>query len=162
MKELSIIIKDVFSIKLFRILLEMNSLISNPCDSAAEELVACDQEPCFGVFDGFLEVFGETSIAAKPCEDPFDNPSPGQQHKASCRIGALDDLQRPSAQFAQCLGDLGSSVTTIGEDVSEPGEGFSDQALDLREPPAPRERNPVRRGGLVFAPGQTVTGAVRG
>ena len=30
------------------------------------------------------------------------------------------------------------------------------QALDLREPPAPRARDPVRRGGLVFAPGQTV------
>ncbi len=30
------------------------------------------------------------------------------------------------------------------------------QALDLREPPAPRERDSVRRGGLVFAPGQAV------
>ena len=46
----------------------MNSLISSPCDSAAEELDAGDQEPCFGAFDGFLEVFGGTSVAAKPCE----------------------------------------------------------------------------------------------
>ncbi len=49
----------------------MNSLISSPCDSAAEELNAGDQQPGLGAFDGFLEVLGETSVAAEPCEGPF-------------------------------------------------------------------------------------------
>ncbi len=60
----------------------MNSLISSPCDSVAEELDAGDQEPRLGAFDGFLEVFGETSVASEPCERPFDDPSSGQQHEA--------------------------------------------------------------------------------
>ncbi len=44
----------------------MNSFITSPFDSAFEELDAGDQEPCLGAFDGFLEVIGETSVAAEP------------------------------------------------------------------------------------------------
>ena len=51
-----------------RVRLEMNSLISSPCDSSAEELNAGDHQPGLGAFDGFFEVLGEASVAAEPSE----------------------------------------------------------------------------------------------
>ena len=110
----------------------MNSLISSPCDSSAEELNAGDQQPGLGAFDGFFEVLGEASVAAEPSEGPLHHPSPGQQNETLGRIRASDDLQRPGAEFGQRSGELRPGVATIGEDMAKPREGMSDRGQQCR------------------------------
>ena len=63
-----------------------------PWRSAGHELDASAEDPCGCGCDGCLEVLGEAAVAVQPGERSLDGPSAGQEVKALCGVGSLDDL----------------------------------------------------------------------
>ena len=97
-----------------------------PCDTSGEELDGCDEQPSGCGRDGLFKVLGEASVAAEPCKRSFDDPAAGQDFKARCGIGSLDDLDGPFADAAQGVAQLVAGIATIGEQVSQPREAMDD------------------------------------
>jgi hypothetical protein len=83
-------------------------------------------EPCGGALEGSLEVFGEATVSAQPCEGAFDDPAPWQYLEAFCMVGTLDDLERPLADFGQRLAEFVGRTTAVGEDMAQPREAVAD------------------------------------
>jgi len=76
-----------------------------------------------------LEIAGQATVPADPCECALDDPSLGQDNEAM-RIASLDDLQRPATSIGHDLLHLRPLVACIGED-----------ALDERKQPARRAQH---------------------
>jgi len=56
-------------------------------------------EPGLGAGDRGLKVFGEAAVAVEPGEGALDQPTAGEGFQALGLGGALDDLDRPAAEF---------------------------------------------------------------
>lgn len=61
----------------------------------------CDEDECFGAFNGSLEVFGQAATVAGPRGRSFDDPSTGQRFEAYGPSGTFDDLDRPVSVLDQ-------------------------------------------------------------
>jgi hypothetical protein len=85
-----------------------------------------DEEPGFGAGDGFLPILGHSTAASKPCEGALYDPSAARQwfafkpregagddFEASGRVGTLDDLDCPFADFVQGISQLWPAVAAI-------------------------------------------------
>jgi hypothetical protein len=86
-----------------------------------------DQGPGGRAFDRALEVLGETTATAEPGEGALDHPAPRQDDEALGGRGALDDLERPSAEPGQRRRQLVAGVATVGEQMAQPGEAVADR-----------------------------------
>ena len=77
-----------------------------------------------------LEVAGQPAVASDPGEGAFDDPSLGQDDEG-VQLGALDDLDLPSAGIGHDVGHPGPLIAGIGEDLDDRGEaagGVAQQA----------------------------------
>lgn len=81
-----------------------------------------------------LEVAGEASIAADPCQGSFDDPPFGQDDEAM-QLVALDDLQLPGSGFSDGRGHFRALIAGIGEDALDEREEAA-RALVENEPRA--------------------------
>lgn len=101
-------------------------MIAGFCDASGEELDRSDEEPCGCGRDGLFEVLGEAAVAIEPCQGSFDDPSAKQDFEALCDIGSLDDFDGPLADLGQRILELVTSITTVGEEMAQPGEAVDD------------------------------------
>ena len=62
-----------------------------PWRSAGHELDASAEDPCGCGCDGCLEVLGEAAVAVQPGERSLAAPAVGQEVKALCGVGSLDE-----------------------------------------------------------------------
>jgi hypothetical protein len=62
-----------------------------------------DEEPGHGASNGRLGVFCRSSAAVEPGEGPFDRAAAGKEFNALCRMGAVDDFERPRSEFANFI-----------------------------------------------------------
>ncbi len=86
--------------------------------------------PGNGAGDCRFEILCEPATATEPCESTFDDPSAGQNFEALRRVGTFDDFYRPFADALQSLAQFISGITTIGEDVAQPGIARADRSKD--------------------------------
>ena len=77
-----------------------------------------------------LEVAGQTTVAADPCDRALDDPSLGQDNEA-VRIAALDDLQGPATGIGNDLLHFRPLVPRIREDALDEGEQTACRAQHL-------------------------------
>jgi hypothetical protein len=89
-----------------------------------------NERPGNGAGDCRLEDLCEAATATEPCESSFDDPSAGQNFEAPGRVGTFDGLYRPFADTLERLPQLIAGVTTIGEDVAQPGTAQADRSKD--------------------------------
>jgi len=85
-----------------------------------------DEEPCGGRCDGLFEVLGEAAVAVQPGEGSFDDPATRQDFEALGAVGSLDDLDRPLADWPQCVPEFVPRIAAIGEQVAQPGKSADD------------------------------------
>lgn len=91
-----------------------------PCEAA-------EHEPDHGEADESgdgsrvaLVVAHEAAVAADPCQGPLDNPTLGK-HGELVRLGALDDLDDPTARAGGRQCGTRSPVAGIGKDARDKG-----------------------------------------
>lgn len=101
------------------------------CDSAGDLVDRGEEEPCGGAFDGPFEVFGEAAVSVQPRDGSLDHPAAGEQLEALCGIRALDDLQRPFADFGERGPEFVAGIAAIGEHVPQPWETVTDAGEDI-------------------------------
>ena len=88
-----------------------------PCDASGKELDGCNEHPRGGRRYGLLKVLGEAAVAAQPSQRSLYDSAAGQDLKALCGIGLLDDLDGPFAYAAQGVAQLVAGIAAIGEQV---------------------------------------------
>ena len=76
--------------------------------------------------DAGLEVLGEPSIAVQPSQCALDHPAARYDIETARTSRALDNLQGPPTDPLQSRRELGAGIGTVGEDVTQPGEGVAD------------------------------------
>ena len=81
--------------------------------------LVCQEDPCLGGFDGFLQILGEPPAAAEPGEGTLDEPAAGQDLEAFCRIGTFDDLDRLAPDTDQGSAQFWPGIATSGENVAK-------------------------------------------
>lgn len=91
-----------------------------------------DEKPCFGAFDGFLPVLGQSAASSEPCEGAFYDPSSGQDFEALGGVGPLDDFHGPGADFGQGSAQFWPRVSAVGEDMTQPRKAVADGFEHLR------------------------------
>jgi len=89
-----------------------------------------NERPSNGAGDRRFEILCEPATATEPCESTFDDPSAGQNFEALRRVGTFDDFYCPFADTLQSLAQFISGITTIGEDVAQPGIARADRSKD--------------------------------
>ena len=100
--------------------------ITEVCDSAGDLVDQSDEEPGGSAFDGPFEVFGKAPVPVQPGDCPLDHPASRQRLEAFGGVGALDDFQRPCADFGECGAEFVPGIAPIGEDVAQPREAVTD------------------------------------
>src|SRR6185369_7481299 len=80
---------------------------------------------------GALEVPGETTTSAEPCESAFDDPTSRQELEALDPGRSLDNLDGPLSAMGECFEKLFAAINPVGKDVSKLGKALS-QALQQR------------------------------
>src|SRR5947209_20404836 len=97
---------------------------SSSCETAGEEAQIGELHPGGGAGGGCLEVFGQASAAAGPCQGALDDPSPRQQLEAFDARRTLDDFDRPGAAIGNGIEQLFAAVDAVGKDMAEAGLGL--------------------------------------
>lgn len=69
-----------------------------------------------------------TSIAVEPRQSALDHPASRQHLETFRSIGALDDLDGPAAQAAECRCELVAAIGAVGEQVPQPDKGGAHSA----------------------------------
>src|ERR1019366_4535170 len=77
-----------------------------------------------------FEILCQPATATEPCESTLDDPSAGQNFEALRCVATFDDFYRPFADALQSLAQFISGITTIGEDVAQPGIARADRSKD--------------------------------
>jgi hypothetical protein len=65
-------------------------------------------------------------VSIEPREGSLNNPSPREELEAGRVSGALDDLNRPVAEFGKGITQVGAIVDTVSEEVAQPGKQLVD------------------------------------
>src|ERR1043165_2528259 len=91
-----------------------------------------DEKPSNLGAGGALEVPGETTASAEPCESAFDDPTSRQELETFDPGRALDNLDCPLSAMGECFEKLFAAINPVGKDVSKLGKALS-QALQERD-----------------------------
>jgi len=91
-----------------------------------------DEKPGHLGCRGALEVFGEASASAEPCEGAFNDPAPGQELEPFDPGRSFDNLYGPGAAMGKCIDELLAAVHAVGKDMPQPWETVV-QALQQRD-----------------------------
>jgi len=73
-----------------------------------------------------MDFFGQSAASTEPCEGSLDDPAAGQHLEALGRMGTLDDLHCPVADLAQGAAQLGSGISAVEKDMTQPRESLAD------------------------------------
>jgi hypothetical protein len=85
-------------------------VVLSACQSPNKEIYANDINPGCSARERRLEILGQTPVVIEPGQGALDHPAARQRLKAGCGGGALDDLDRPVAEFGQRLVQLSAVV----------------------------------------------------
>jgi len=100
---------------------------SGSCEPAEHETDHGEIDESGGHGDEALEVFGEASAAADPCESALDDPALGKDPEG-LPVGASDDFEPPRPQRGDGLGGGFAGIGPVGHDTDQtrtfPGERF--------------------------------------
>lgn len=88
--------------------------------------------PDFSACDRSRKILCEMAIAVEPRYRALDYPTARQKLEALGRVGSLDKFERPASDSPQRFFQLVSGVAAIGENVTRPWKGASDQSEERR------------------------------
>jgi hypothetical protein len=94
-------------------------MISRSYDSASKGSDVGNEYPCLRACDGFFPVFGQSAASIEPCEGALDDPPSRNDFESFSRVGTLDDLDGPVADFRKSAAQFGTSVTAIRKNMQQ-------------------------------------------